>query len=194
MVDTDKYLRELDELSQDVERKHKFREARKRYKGREQDLAHSFRLVEEYLEASNEEVYNKRGDAQAAAYAILNKANRPNAYITGAELYEKLGKGKKAIPMLMRRVKDSVKNNRIDINDLNKVKEFIKRNTKKKQSGLEGKLPIFLLFTIAGIALSLSSLNSTGYAISSLTQTSSGLLGVIFFIVGIAGIFFNFKK
>ena len=56
------------------------------------------------------------------------------------------------------------------------------------------KLPIFILFTIAGLALSLTSLTLTGHAISGLTGTTPGLLGVLLFIVGLTGMFFRLRK
>ena len=56
------------------------------------------------------------------------------------------------------------------------------------------KLPIFILFTIAGLALSLTSLTLTGHAISGLTGTTPGLLGVLLFIVGLTGMFFRLRQ
>lgn len=53
---------------------------------------------------------------------------------------------------------------------------------------------IFALLIIAGLALSLGSFTTTGNAISNLTGTTSSLLGIIFFIVGLTGLFFSFKR
>ena len=56
------------------------------------------------------------------------------------------------------------------------------------------KLPVFILFTVAGLALSVTSLGSTGHAISDVTGTTQGLAGVFLFILGLAGIAFGSKK
>ena len=75
------------------------------------------------------------------------------------------------------------------------VKNFIKRNTKPKhETGLEGKVGIFILFILGGLVLSLTSLTATGNTISNLTGTTQGLLGLIFFIIGLTGMFFHFKR
>ncbi|MCX6749534.1 MAG: hypothetical protein NTW17_02190 [Candidatus Pacearchaeota archaeon] len=50
-----------------------------------------------------------------------------------------------------------------------------------------------IIFLFAGITLSVFSLQSTGNAIGNLTGTSQGLLGLIFFVVGIAGLVFSKK-
>ena len=60
----------------------------------------------------------------------------------------------------------------------------------QKTSGIEKKFGIFAAFIIGGIALSLGSLTITGNAVSNLTQTTPGLLGIIFFIAGLVGMFF----
>ncbi len=57
----------------------------------------------------------------------------------------------------------------------------------------KGRLTIFTLSIIAGVALSLSSLSTTGNAVSNLTRTTPGLLGIILFIAGLSGMFFHFK-
>ena len=194
MSDAEKYLKRIDGIQKDIERKMRYRQARNTYRERGKDLATSFKVMNDYLNASWEKLYSNRGDAQAAANVILEHANKPNAYIAGAELYEKLGKGKKIIPTLMKRVEESVKQDVIDPSDLERVKNFIKRNANKKESSLVGKLSAFILFILSGIALSAFSLTATGYVISSLTQTTSGLLGILLLIVGLAGIFLNPKR
>ena len=60
------------------------------------------------------------------------------------------------------------------------------------------KLPIFILVTLVGLALSLNSWNNalalTGHAILGLTGTAQGLAGVFLFILGLTGIFFSLKR
>ena len=57
-----------------------------------------------------------------------------------------------------------------------------------------GRLSIFALSIIGGLALSISSLTTTGYVISSLTQSSSGLVGIFLFVIGLVGMFFSLRK
>jgi len=57
-----------------------------------------------------------------------------------------------------------------------------------------GRLSIFTLSIIAGLALSLSSLSTTGYAVSNLTRTDQGLGGIFLFIMGLVGMFFSLRK
>ncbi len=75
-------------------------------------------------------------------------------------------------------------------------KKYEKRDkkTKQKDTGLEKKFGIFAVFIIAGIALSISSLSTTGNAISNLSQTTPGLLGVFLFIAGLLGMFFYSRR
>ena len=56
------------------------------------------------------------------------------------------------------------------------------------------KLPIFIILTIVGLALSAVSTSLTGHAISGLTGTTQGLLGIFLFVFGLAGIVFGSKK
>ena len=58
----------------------------------------------------------------------------------------------------------------------------------------KGRLSLFVLSIIAGLALSLSSLSTTGNVTSNLTQTTPGILGVLLFIAGLVGMFFYFKR
>ncbi len=78
-------------------------------------------------------------------------------------------------------------------------KEYEENLKGKKQLGrigvgLEDRVGIFILFVLGGIALSTFSLTTTGNAISNLTQTTPGLLGLIFFIVGLVGLVFSRKR
>ena len=70
--------------------------------------------------------------------------------------------------------------------------EYEKRE--QKTSGIEKKFGVFVAFLIGGIALSLGSLTITGNAVSNLTQTTPGLLGIIFFIAGLVGMFFYSRR
>jgi len=68
------------------------------------------------------------------------------------------------------------------------------KNYSEKEARLEKRVAVFLGSIVAGIALSIYSLTTTGNAISNLTGTSQGLLGLILFVVGIAGLVFSKKK
>ena len=118
--------------------------------------------------------------------------------LSGAQIYEKIGKGSKAIPGLLRALKNNIKFGYTqDLEDAYPaIKTFIEKNTKEKKqktSGLEKKFGVFVAFIIGGVALSLGSLTITGNAISNLTGTTPGLLGIILFIAGLIGMFFYFK-
>lgn len=63
-----------------------------------------------------------------------------------------------------------------------------------RKRSLDSRVGVFILSTLAGIALSVFSFRATGNAISNLTGTSQGLLGIFLFIVGLTGIAFNAKK
>ncbi len=56
------------------------------------------------------------------------------------------------------------------------------------------KPAVSFLFIAGGLILSLSSLTITGNAVSNVTGTAPGLLGIILFIAGLVGMFFYFKK
>ena len=114
--------------------------------------------------------------------------------LMGAELYEKIGKGEKAITRLLKAVERSVEEGRGS--SYSHIKAFIKKNTgerEESEKGLELKFGIFAAFIIGGVALSLGSITITGNAVSNLTQTTPGLLGIILFIAGLVGMFFYFK-
>lgn len=57
-----------------------------------------------------------------------------------------------------------------------------------------GRLSIFAILIIAGLALSLSSLTTTGYAVSSALGTGQGIGGILLFLVGLVGMFFSLRK
>lgn len=129
--------------------------------------------------------------------------------LLGAQLYEKLGKGKKAIPKLMgaldfaldrekgdpavykKQTEDFIRRNLA----YEEVERYLKRGPETRQEGgLAGRVGVFALFVVGGVVLSLTSLTITGNAVSNLTRTTPGLLGVILFIAGLTGLFFYFKE
>ncbi|MEK6912754.1 MAG: hypothetical protein AABX26_02245 [Nanoarchaeota archaeon] len=196
MSDTDKYLREFDKITG----RGKGSILRAEYK-RARGLGYG-ELVEKsksYMEMTDEAAKAKEEEIRAYAKELMGEGSKNlinvTAAVRGAELYEKIGKGKKAIPKLLeaaRRDKNGA------IQSYRTIREFIERNSgeehRKSGTGLEGKTAIFLLSTLAGIALSVFSFNATGNAVAGMTGTGQGLLGVLLFIVGITGIFFNIKK
>ena len=143
---------------------------------------------------TEEEFSRHRGKLQMVAYDLIKGGWQPNHFILGARLYEKLGKGNRIIPRLLKKVQEAEKRGEMTLQDYEKVKQFIKRNADKKHSNLESRVGVFILFTLGGIILSISSLTQTGSAISNLIGTSKGLLGLIFFVLGLAGIFFSKKR
>jgi len=75
-----------------------------------------------------------------------------------------------------------------------KKREGESEKRERKTSGLEKRFGIFAAFIIGGVALSLGSLTITGNAVSNLTKTTPGLLGIILFIAGLVGIFFYSRR
>ena len=75
-------------------------------------------------------------------------------------------------------------------------KKPTKKRTREKEesSGLEGRVGVFILFLLGGLALSIYSLTATGSAISNLAGTTKGLFGVLLFIAGLAGLVFSRKR
>lgn len=57
-----------------------------------------------------------------------------------------------------------------------------------------GKMSAFLLLFVGGIALSMSQISLTGNAVSNLTSSTPGLLGVFLFIAGLVGMILSFRK
>ena len=203
MSDAEKYLKQLNELKRVDGFRKTLKEYRRIQKENRNDLKYHEQRIKDGLKYLNKlddekdrDVYIKQNKANigAIAYSLMGTGN-PEYFLMGARLYEEIGKGEKIMGKLMEDVNLAFKNGMMRESYYLGVQNFIKRNSGKKKSGsLEGKLPVFLLLTIAGMALSLSSLNTTGYAISSITQETPGLLGIIFFIFGLAGIFFTLKK
>ena len=188
------YLDKLKEL----ERRVGYRTARKVYKEiGNSNIQNVAELAKGFISRSDsnspqEEITH----AQASAYKLINTKN-PSLVLLGAQLYEKLGKGKKVIPKLYKALERGVIAGEINQQSslFMESKEFIERNSGKRQQkgGLEGKTMIFLGSILGGIALNIYSLTATGNSIGNLTGTTQGLLGLILFVVGIAGLVFSRK-
>jgi hypothetical protein len=196
------YLKQL----KDIERRDKFRQARKEYK----------KVKYPPIGLSPKELSPKgliRGDTKyfkgrkflkkeknpvkiaALAYRLMEEGIDRKYFqysLLGAQLYEKIGKGNKAISRLLKTVERSIETGTTREEYYQRVEDFIKRNT-GGGGGLEKKFGIFVAFIIGGVALGLGSLTITGNAISNLTGTTPGLLGIILFIAGLVGMFFYFK-
>lgn len=193
--DTVRFLEELRE----IERKKTRHEPQKggRYHGREegkidkadQEANILFKRAEtdpDYIKIHH---YHVRDVAQ-----ILVNSGYTGLAMKGAQLYERIGLGQESIPGLLKSFEEDDSPTAKNLGY--SIEKFIKRNAGKKQhpGGLEGRVGVFILVIIGGIALSAFSLTATGNAISNLTTTTPGLLGIIFFIVGLAGLAFNLKK
>jgi len=193
MGDADKYLRELDRIK-NREKNRRIREIYRRklsYNNPKHDEEEAQQLFFRDYDLSENLV-----KVQSIAYKLMTY-DSPNSFITGAKLYEKLGKGRKAVPRLIKATERAAKKGSLTDNDFHHIKSFIERNAGKRkssESGLEGKTMLFALFVLVGIALGAFSLTATGNAIGNLTGTAQGLLGVFLFIAGITGLVFNFKK
>jgi len=190
------YLKQLKE----IERRDKFRKARKEYK-KVKYFPRTFATDTKYFQGKKFLRKEKNPVKIAAlAYRLMEEGidRRYFQYsLLGAQLYEKIGRGKKAIPRLLKGVEKGIGTGKTREEDYQRVEIFIKRNTKERgqdESGLEKKFGIFVAFVIGGVALSLGSLTITGNAISNLTGTTPGLLGIILFIAGLVGMFFYFKR
>jgi len=216
MSDADKYLEQLEQLN--LKGKEKREDLKRAYKLTK--ISSPPILEKRYhshmdIDVKNQQIYDRcepeiRGTARALMEEGISSENvkkingttyhvsgfdRFNLALKGALLYEKIGKGRKAIPKLLRAAQVNKKS--LGLESYERIKEFIERNAGERQQsegGLEGKTMIFAGSIIGGIALSIFSLTATGNAISNLTGTTSGLLGVFLFIVGILGVVFNLKK
>lgn len=195
----DRYLNDLDSVAGGD----KFGKARERYKFHSDrasskkigDLAYyGIDILEGKREASESEI------RAVARKLIETSGGDQDVSGYGVSLYEKIGKGKKAIPFLLKSLKKLVDQEapKSEIEQYRKyVRSVIERNTEERQqgeSGLAGRVGVFALFIFGGIALGAGSLTITGNAVSNLTGTIPGLFGIIFFIAGLAGLFFYFKE
>lgn len=198
MSDADKYLEKLKKIKRGRGPLKEIREAyRAGLRGDIGNAAQDVYAAHSYL-SHGDKVNPLR--ALSRAYAILKKSDYPEVLLVAAEVYERLDKGRKAVPMLIEGIDRAQKKG--ETVPYEKVEAFIKRNAggrKKKsqeqgQGGLEGRVGVFILFLLGGLVLSIFSLTATGNAISNLTGTTQGLLGVFLFIAGLVGMFFHFRR
>jgi hypothetical protein len=196
MNEREEYLKKIDE----IEKRSRFRKARQIYKEvHKKTNDQLYRRGEEFstMPYSPEDMRERYRAEVAAVANELMKNDAIGVCLMGAQLYGKIGKGKKVIPRLIKATEKASRGYIISEDWYDRIKDFIKRNTEEtpqSKSGLEGKIIVFILFTLVGIALSLSSLKLTGNAISNLTGTSQGLFGIFLFIAGLLGIVFSFRR
>lgn len=110
------------------------------------------------------------------------KKSKQKQVIAGSEIEEEY--------LLERQIEDST---RLVEEYRNRIRQ-LKHPEPTQERGLESRVAVFFLATLAGIALSLSSLSITGNAVSNLTGTTQGLTGIFLFIVGLAGMVFHFNR
>ena len=203
MGDSDKYLNELKE----IKRKNDFRTVREAYdkQGGDgfRDSAKASSLSNTgnfYLDQGRGKFHrfyeSDRVTISSTAYHLM-QSDKPANIILGALIYERMGKGKKVMPRMMKALEKSSKKHEISKDTYDKFQKFIERNSGEEQSrgtGLEGRAGVFILSILGGIALGFASLQSTGNVIGNLTGTSQGLLGILLFIVGLVGMFFHLKR
>jgi len=161
----------------------------------------------DYLDSSHSDVVQLAADAQNLMRSYREGPFSHNRFVSGDEamkyafagalLAEKIGRGKKAISPLLKAADYAA--GRGKKVPYEKIKAFVERNSReRKEGGLIGKLKnkffVFSLFTLGGIALSAFSLQSTGNAIGNLTGTTQGLLGILLFVIGLAGLVFSRKR
>jgi len=193
------YLKQLE----DIKRKSRFKKARIIYKGHKTKKESSTYSPWEEGKRHLREKEIDSIETAALAYSLMQMGvERGDVHYSflGAQLYEKIGKGGKAIPRLLKATEIGVKKGYVVGSELenaySQIKAFIEKNIGERQQGggaLEKKFGIFVAFIIGGIAISLGSLTITGNAVSNLTQTTPGLLGIILFLAGLVGMFFYFR-
>lgn len=199
------YLKQLKDLG----KKSRFRKARETYRkykykaeveGEKHNIIGTLSDGRRFLETKKVDPT----ETAALAYELMRdgvKRGDIKYSFLGAQLYEKIGKGRKAIPRLLKTAEIGIKKGWLGRYQLelvySKIESFIKKNAGKREpsvGSLEKKFGIFVAFIIGGIALGLGSLTITGNAVSNLSQTTPGLLGIILFIAGLAGVFFCSRK
>ena len=191
---------------EDLERREKFREARKMYrdiskKGKDRKIDREY--VRELLDSDPEE---RRTEISATAHYLMDeKYLSPQWALKGALLYEKIGKGRKAVPKLLKDIEERTDKKilyGLDETFIESVEKFVERNPRKRQQtegGIEGRTLTGFVSVLAGavglimVASNIGG-NITGNAVSNVTGTTSGLFGVLLFIVGLVGSFFYFKR
>lgn len=215
MSDADRYLKRLDGIqreSKESDRKARFRKAREIYRERTGPVAPDFfsDIVEDYREDPKylrKQAKKDPGEMRATAYQLMTRGNADDV-LFGAQIYQILGKGRRAIPKLLRAMEEDPSS--YDHEHIQAAKRFINRNTSggvvtkiKKRFGssdtrdspfLEKRVGVFIFMLLGGIALSVYSLSITGNVIGNLTGTTPGLLGVFLFIAGLAGMAFWVRR
>lgn len=175
------------------------RRGRKLLKSKEVDPVEVGAIAHHLMSGGLKYSENPHPLANGFAYAFL-----------GAQLYEKIGKGRKASPRLMKALHYTIDKSKGDTSEYEQqAEDFVRRNLEyeeverylkrgegeqQTEGGLAGRVGVFALFIAGGAALSLGSLSITGNVISNLTRTTPGLLGIILFIAGLTGVFFYFKE
>jgi len=188
-------------MSGDLPKKKRFssrdiRGAYNRVKGKAGGADHSSEVDYYLRDASPKEIRAHKLEVQALAYDLLH-SNWPGLIFEGALLYEKLGKGKRAVSRMENTLEISRKHRYGFVNyTYRDVEDFIKRNSDsgENSSELEGRVGIFLALTVGGLVLGVNALSATGNVVSSLAGISQGAAGVLFFVAGLAGMYFLLKK
>ncbi len=199
------FLKELDDASSKLDRAH----SHKRKSGHRENIR---RAEKELIADEGEgysEIYGKmdgfsigarssidedtaRGYAKALLRHSAKTGNMYEAFLA-AQFYEEIGRPEKAFHGLVQAYKRSDPKHKEE--QYQRIKDFIERNSASEgDTGLEGKVGVFAVSTIAGIALGASSLSLTGNAISNITGSPQGLLGVFLLIFGIVGLAFSLNK
>lgn len=134
-----------------------------------------------------------------ATYVQAKKDKNVFEAINAAFIYSKIGKPHIGMSKLFDVAETVAKERPLNRYEISQMRNFIKelsysKKEKKSSRGLEGRVGVFILTTLAGIILSFNSLMVTGNAISNLTGTTQGLTGILLFIVGLTGMFFHFNK
>ncbi|MEM3091288.1 MAG: hypothetical protein QXX55_01605 [Candidatus Pacearchaeota archaeon] len=121
--------------SDENEKRARFVKARQVYK---EILNNDFPSLKSISRLSEQDLYSRRAELQATAYKLM-RANDPTYVIKGAELYHRLGKGKKIVPYLLKRIeelsgpmpKDTTYWMPVSSHHIERVKEFIKEIREK---------------------------------------------------------------
>jgi hypothetical protein len=183
----EKYLRRLEKLKK---RDHK---GPKDNESPSKDSFH-YPEVKKLLEEDPHNDYLIEQLARKVGQEGFQSGNMKSVFL-GMELYERLGQGKKHLPLTVQALESYSKQRGFLSNrEYQTARRIVERNTSDVSPGLEGKTIPFGLAIIGGIALSLSSLSATGNVVSNLTQTSQGLAGIFLFVIGLAGLVFSLKK
>lgn len=130
--------------------------------------------------------------------------------LTGARLYEKIGKGKMAATFLERTLNKRERSYQgtwakgyweQELKDEGKdIQDFIYRNLGRgpaspvNRNSLASKVTAFSVIAFVGIVLGVSSMNATGSVISLSSGNAGGLSGIFFFLAGVTGIFLSVRR